>query len=489
MALSKEKALDAVKAILDGPRAQEAARLNRIHTALKPCLSAAQFVPTVQIPPDAPPLMRELARKSETNYLPLLVKTFGQVIKVDGYLSASDADKDEPWKWWQRNRMDSRQTGLTRSALQYGVGYATALPGTYGRGDSGPAIALYSPREMTALYQDPESDEWPMMALGVDGKVLSLFDEEMVYTFGLEDVPRFEVAPAAATLDLGSGRLTYIDAKAHNTGVCPIVRYRDRNLLAGEESLGIVEPLLVINERITEHTFQMLVNDYFQAFKQRYVLGWVPKTEQEELKAGAARIWYFDEDPEEMKIGELGAGDSTSVRDDRAAAIRDFSAIGQVPAQALGIDGISNISDATLAGLEAAKNREAGEITTSLGESHEQLLRLCAYIDDNESASDDYGSEVRWRNFEARSFAQTVDGLGKLVTMLGLDPAIALEDVPGMTEQRLARAKRSLTTEASRATLAKARESARASMVAATVNPAPATPAPETTSGDAPATT
>jgi hypothetical protein len=88
-----------------------------------------------------------------------------------------------------------------------------------------------------------------------------------------------------------------------------------------------------------------------------------------------------------------------------AAAIRDFAAIGQIPAQALGIDGISNISDATFAGLEAAKNREAGEITTSLGESHEQLLRLCAYIDGNQAAADDYNSEVRWRDFEARSYA------------------------------------------------------------------------------------
>jgi hypothetical protein len=234
--------------------------------------------------------------------------------------------------------------------------------------------------------------------------------------------------------------LVFIDAEAHGLGVCPVVRYRDRNLLSGEESLGIVEPLMVINERITEHTFQGLVNDYFQAFKQRYVLGWVPKTEQEELKAGAARIWYLDADPQDVKIDQLDGGDSSSTRESRKDAIRDFASIGQIPAQALGVDGISNISDATLAGLEAAKNREAGEITTSLGESHEQLLRLCAYIDGNQSAADDYNAEVRWRDFEARSFAQTVDGLVKLVQGLGLDPVIALEDVPGMTEQRLIRA-------------------------------------------------
>lgn len=436
MALTKQQALETVKNVLLDQRVSEAARLQRIHEAMRPCRTSAEFRPSVQIPADAPPLMRELARKADTNYLPLLVKTFAQVMKVDGYYSESDEGAVDPFQWWQRNRMDSRQTGLVRSALQYGVSYATALPGTYGRNLPGPAISLYSPREMTVLYQDPESDEWPMLAVGVDGGMVTLFDEEMVYRFGVETGSPKLADPALSTL-WGAGRLTYLDASSHETGVCPVVRYRDRNLLAGEESLGIVEPLMTINERITESTFQALVTDYFQAFKQRYVLGWVPKNEQEELKAGAARIWYIDEDPEDVTIGELASGAVDLGM--RNAAIRDFAAIGQIPAQALGIDGISNISDATLAGLEAAKNREAGEITTSLGESHEQLLRLCSYIDGNQSAADDYTSEARWADMEARSYAQTIDGLVKLVSGLGLDPEIALEDVPGMTEQRLQR--------------------------------------------------
>ena len=443
MAFSKEQALDAAKSILEGPRATEADRLGRIHSALKPKRPWDAFVTTSQFPADAPETMKQLARKAESNYLPLLVKTFGQVMKVDGYISESDPDATDPWVWWQRNRMDSRQTGPTRAALTYGAAYASALPGTYGRGQPGPAISLYSPREMTALYQDPEADEWPLLALGVDGKILTLFDEEMRYRFGIEPKPAFETTYPAGALDLAAGsRLTFLDAQTHDTGVCPVVRYRDRNLLSGEESLGIVEPLLMINERITEATFQALVANYFQAFVQRYLIGWVPKDEKEELKSGAGNMWYLDKDPADIKIGDLTQGKIDL--EIRNASIRDFAAIGQVPAQALGIDGISNISDATLAGLEAAKNREAAEITTSLGESHEQLLRLCAHIDGNQAAADDYSAEVRWRDFEARSFSQTVDGLVKLVQGLGLDPAIALEDVPGMTEQRLVRAQASV---------------------------------------------
>lgn len=471
MALSKDKALAAAKDILSTVRPTETRRLDRIHRAMNPRVWPSEYVASVEIPDDAPPLMKELARKSQTNYIPLLVKTFAQVIKADGYFSETDVDHDDPWVWWQRARMDSRQTGLVRSALQYGAAYATVLPGTYGRDLKGPAISLYSPREMTALYQDPEADEWPMLALGLDGAMVTLFDEEMRYRFGIDpriNNPLGGLRPALST-PYGTGLLTFIDAEAHDAGVCPVVRFRDRNLLAGEEQYGIVEPLLTIQERIDETTFQMAVAQYFAAFKQRYVLGWVPKTEAEELKAGAARIWYLDENPNDVKIDELGETAITPYIESRNSAIRDFSAIGQIPAQSLGIDGISNISDATLAGLEAAKNREAGEITTSLGESYEQMLRLAAYLDGNDAAANDYASEIRWRDFEARSYAQTVDGLVKLVQGLGLPPELALEDVPGMTEQKLVRARQGmLEAEATRNLGA---------LLSATAAPAPVAPA------------
>lgn len=444
MALSNKDALEAVRTVLENQRTFEAPRLERIKRALN-VDPGRVFTPTQQIPSDAPPLMRALAIQAETNYLPLLVKTFSQVMKVDGYQTVEAAGKEDPWVWWQRNRMDSRQTGLVRSAISYGASYASVLPGTYGRGEQGPSISLYSALRMTALYQDPESDEWPMLAVSFDessqgAQIVSLFDEEMVYRFGV-DFPSSRILPEMSTIPFGSQSLTFIESAAHGFGVAPVVRYRDRNLLAGEEQFGIVEPLMKVQDRINETTFEMMAAQFVQAFKQRYIIGWVPKTEQEELKAGAARMWYFDEDPADMKIGELDGNSPEPYIKTRESALRDFAAIGQVPVQTLGIDGISNISDATLAGLEAAKNREGGEIMTSLGESHEQLLRLCALTDGNFAAADDYDSEVRWRNFEARSFAQTVDGLGKLATMLGVPADALLEDVPGFTGQRLERVK------------------------------------------------
>lgn len=431
--LKQEDALDALQTVRSTQRASEMSRLDRIHDALKPYRTEQDFVPTVQIPDDAPALMKELARKSATNYLPLLLDTYSQVLKVDGYQSASADEPSSPWLDWQRNRMDGRQTGLHRAALQYGAAYTLVLPGVMPGGEETPVIKCFSPRRMTALYQDSESDEWPMLAVFVDGQHITLLDEEASYIFG---------NPHASSSAWTSWPLRpdYIETRPHKLGVCPVVRYRDRMLLAGEEQLGIIEPVLTIKERIDELTFQGLVTGYFEAFRQRYVLGWVPRTEQEELKAGAARIWYIDEDPANVKIDALPAGDPRTYLEPRAQAIRDFAAIGQIPAQSLGVDGISNISDATLAGLEAAKNRRASEIQTSLGESHEQTMRLCGHVRGDYSASTDVESEVRWRDFEARSFAATVDGLVKLVQQQILPPDMAAERIPGVTQQEARRA-------------------------------------------------
>ena len=105
-----------------------------------------------------------------------------------------------------------------------------------------------------------------------------------------------------------------------------------------------------------------------------------------------------------------------------------------MPAQNLGINALANISAETLAALEAGKERESDEITTSLGESWEQFLRLKGALNDVTVPDD---AEVVWNSTEARSYAQVVDGISKLTAA---NPALLpslLEDIPGWNQQRI----------------------------------------------------
>ena len=458
--LNRRDALDLALTVWNDARRVEMPRLERIDAALKPppmlkhgetakaAYGAKGFRrPNVVIPDDAPDLMWELARKSETNYLPLLVRTFRQALRVDGYLTTV-AEEQNPWRWWQANRMDGRQVGIVDSTLKYGAAYSRVVPGDMPDGTTGPVSRGFTPRTMTAIYADPEVDEWPIASVHIDGpngEHLVLTDEEAEYRFALMATGAtgwrnsFAALSDTPVISLGSRSLGFVEARPHGAdmGVTPVVRYRDTLLLDGEETFGIVEPVLVIQERIDETGFGQLVAQYLAAFKQRAVLGWVPESEAEEMKASAARAWYLDVDPNSVAIHEFAETDLTRYIDSGKSARRDFASISQIPAQSLGVDALSNISDATLAGLDKSKNERSGEIALALGEAYEQLLRTYAWVAGDMDAARDYESEIRWAQREARTWAGQVDGLVKLVQARIMSEDTALGMVPGLTDQQV----------------------------------------------------
>ncbi|MDK8806792.1 phage portal protein [Corynebacterium striatum] len=381
----------------------------------------------------------ELARMSVAPFVALVVDTYSQSLKVDGFYS-SDGDQADAWVWWQRNKMAARQTGLHRAGLTYGTAYASVLPATGGA----LRIGVHSPRRMVTFYSDslglpgvPSSDEYPMLALEVGDRYMRLYDEEFVYFFGVEHAPG-DVTGWLDRTYFAPTNLVFQEARPHNMGAVPIVRYQDRMLADGEERRGIVEHLLGLQDRINRTNYEQGVAQHFAAFKQRYVIGWVPNNERQAFKQSVADTQFFD-DPD-VKVGQYDETDLSRYIESRQASVRDFAALAQVPAQSLGANAISNISADGLAALETSKDRQAAEIQTSFGESHEQLLRLCSHAAGDEVGASDFESEVTWEETSSRSFAQTVDGLGKLTTMLGIPAEELWADIPGWTKERVQRA-------------------------------------------------
>ncbi len=411
MALSQRDALDTARMILNDYRAPELIRLNRIALAMSP-----DFI-GVEVPPGMPATMRELAHKSRTNYLPLIVDNLAQPLEVVGYRPANQTENARPWATWQTNGLDARQNGVHRAALTYGTGYVVVS-----RGDRAPVMRGVSPRQLTALYG--EDDDWPILALERDGRNLRLYDEEQVYYLGTDEIGM---------------RLDFIEPRAHDLGVCPVIRFRDRMLLRGEAQLGVVEPLLSIQSRVDETVFGLLVTQYFQAFAQRYVIGWAPEDAAQALKARASELWTF-EDPD-VKVGQFAQANLDPLLSSKESGVRDMAALAQLPPQNFAVGAVSNLSAEALAALEANKDRKVGEIETSLGESWEQALRLAGVAEDDEAAAADTSSQVRWRDATARSLAQTVDALGKMGQMLGIPRELLWERIPGFTEQDVERAK------------------------------------------------
>lgn len=365
-------------------------------------------------PVGAPPDVTRLAKMSRVNIIDIAVTAVSQTLYVDGYRQHPEGEDAPAWEAWQANKLDAEQTGIHDAALVYGTSYATVLPG-----DEGPVIRGYSPRYMTALYgEDPD---WPQLALAAEPNgntwLYRLFDDRFVHFLESDD---------------RGDELTLLESREHGEGVTPVVRYRNRIDLDGD-NLGEVEPLFEVQDQVDHTTFGLKVAEHYGAFKQRAVIGWTASSEEELLKASAQRLWSFEDD--DVKFHEFAETNLEGYLKARESEIRYASVIAQVPPHYL-LGQLVNLSAEALVASEASLMRKSKQRQKSFGESHEQLLALAGRVGVYEVSED---AQVRWADTESRAFAATVDALGKLQA-LGVPIELILERIPGFTQQDVERA-------------------------------------------------
>lgn len=430
MVMSKQAAIEAARTCMDAYTTHEAPRLERIQAYMKGRPN------DIYLPPSAEGSLEfdKMRRKAVVNYLRLIVSVMSQGLIVEGYRTATapTQEANTGWRAWQANGLDARQVAVHRSTLTFGVGYATVLPGTQPvTGENMAAIRARSARKLTALYRE-EADEWPEIALyRVDGRNHRLYDEEAEYLL-------------ARTSD-GVGEWQVVDTREHNAGVCPVVRFADRYQAEGDDfDMGLVEPVMSIQDQINEGRLDLLVAQKFASFRQRWATGLeIPKDPDtgqrvEPFKSAVDRLWIAED--EGVTFGEFSQTDTGPYINAHSREVQDLSAISQVAPQHL-LGAMANLSAEALAAAEAGQTRQTQEIQLSVGESWEQTLRLACSLMGDAAAAADFSSSVDWRDVQSRSLAQTVDALGKLAQMLGVPAEILWEKIPGFTQDDVDAAK------------------------------------------------
>lgn len=364
--------------------------------------------------------VKKLASMCRINLMGLVVDVMAQSMFVDGFRRPRDGEDAEPWAIWQANKMDARQSGIIRAALAYGTAYGVVLPG-----DSAPVMRGVSPRRMTCVYGD--DPDWPRFALETDGpggSTYRLYDDEAVYY--LDGKPGATPTGFALREDETTPRVDL-----HGFGHVPVVRFRNTEDL-DEESPGEIEALMPMQDQMDVTTFGLLVAQHFQAFRQRWAIGWLG-TEEEKLKAGASKLWTFED--ADVKVGEFGQYDQKGYLESRESVMKFMGIVSQTPPHSL-LGEMVNLAAEALAAAEAGQRRKIAERETGFGESFEQYLNLAgraAGIEVDDSA------QVRWRDTEARSLAQVVDALGKMTKMLGIPSQELWERIPGISQQDVER--------------------------------------------------
>lgn len=449
--MKQEAAVDAVRSLL-GVYSQEHPRWARIDKAVAP-ITDLEIPGFYGVSRDSKNFDRQMriARQSFNPVLSLMLSTYGQSLKVDNYFKQDQGGGREeatPWQWWQRNRMDGRQTGLHHAACKYGLAYTSVLPADFQPSASlvapqrGAVINTFNPKRMTTVYGESwDWGEYPILALQHVDNGFRLYDEEYVYYFGVERKPRTP-QEWSQSYYVNHDNLRYLERRKHGIGVTPVVRYLDRMMTDGEESVGMVEPLIGLADRIHMTNYQEGVARHWAAFKQRYIIGWAPKSEAEAFAQKASDTWWFKDTKQNVQVGQFDETDLGQYVGSRQSTEQAFAALAQLPATVMGASAISNVSAEGLAALERSKDSQTSELQTSLGESHEQTFRLCAYVAGDLAGAEDFGAEVKWKDTSAKSIAQTVDALGKMASMLGIPDEELWSEIPGWTHQQVERAKR-----------------------------------------------
>lgn len=415
--LDKLEAVEQARALL-AARSAESEKLDLVHAYWK----GEQDYPI--LPGSAPREVRHLAEMSRGNQVALVVDVLAQALFVDGFREPKSAQNDEQvWAIWQANGMDSRQIGVHRATAAYGAAYVVVW-----EGEPHPVMRGVSPRDMTTLYLHHE-DDWPVLALEALGRgAFRLYDTDASYWLQVGESSWKSGQPSQ------SDDVELVDIAPHSLGVCPVVRFRNHvDLDRDSWCRGEIEPLIPLQQQIDHTTFGLMVAQHFQAFRQRYVIGWTADSEEEQAQASAARLWAFD-DPD-VKVGEFGQVDLGGYLDSRTSSMELLATLSQTPPHHL-LGKLVNLSAEALAAAESGQRRKVAERETTWGESWEQVLRLAGQAE-GIVVSD--SAQVRWRDTEARSLAQVVDALGKAATMLDIPKQALWEKIPGVSDQDIER--------------------------------------------------
>lgn len=394
------------------------------------------------LPATADAEVKEIRENCVHNVLDKVVDAFVQNLSVVGYHNGDSSDNIAGWKWWQTNQMDARQSEIHNDAVKYGVGYVTVS-----RQDGKVVPRPRSPRQMLTIYNDPQIDRWPQVALEVwidetDAKPRRkgvLLDDTYEWPLDLGEVPS-PTRSADEKVDrvmFAMGDKSIGDPVKHGATfngqpVCPVVRYINRR--ESEERIrGEVERLIVDQKQINIANFDRMIVAKYGAFPWKVISGWTG-TREEVLKMSAASVATFDDDVKAQSFPAASLDPYNGLLDALEQHVASRAQISPTYVNAK----YENVGAGTVAATEANQQRKLTQMRESLGESHEQLIGLA--LEMTAAGTADVDAEVVWRDTEARDFGVIADGIIKIAQALmsgaPIEPLLPL--VPGVTQQMVA---------------------------------------------------
>jgi hypothetical protein len=396
-----------------------------------------------ELPRNVGEAFREFQRKSRTNFLGTVANAPVHRLRALGITDGEGNPDDDAARWWQLNRLDSRQKQVYRVALSQSVGYMIVGPHprqTEENGRPAPLITAETPSECIVEH-DPATGErraglkaWYDDVARVGRATVYLPDRVVRYV----------------TKQRGPGRLPWgrqaweraeDGEQEHDLGALPMVDFPCRPDL-GEDPEPEFSGVIDIQDRLNLGVLNRMTAGRYAAFRQKYVTGHKfrkrtdPMTGLEVVEQpfvpSPSAVWASE--GENVKFGQLDATDLSGFLKEHEADIRNLLLISNTPAYYFATD-LINIGADTVQALDVLHLAKVGEHMSHFGEALEDVMTLCARQAGVER--DFTEAEVRWADPRQLNPAVLADAATKKKA-IGYPLAVLAEDM-GESPQRVRR--------------------------------------------------
>lgn len=372
-----------------------------------------------------------LSRMGVTNYVKLVADAPSERLKVIGFRFGETFDADaDAWRIWQANSLDADSNVLQHSAIVVGTAFALVWPGA---GTDGPTITVEHASQAIVAYAPGSRRQ---RAAGLKWWTEDDGSERVVLYLPAE-VHKWQRRAPTADFETWQPATDESWPIVNPSGVVPLVEFRCNPTLGpapfggGRSDFAAV---ISIQDRINKTVFDRLVTAEFQAFRQRWAVGWTPDDPNEAIKASMSNLMSFDDG--DVKLGEFSQADFRGFIDSCESDVRAMAAITRTPFYSLGQ--LANPpSGEALQALQAGLVARTEAHRDNFSEAWEEVMRLALDAADDPKATDTQ-SQIVWRDIEHRTWAETSDALVKMVA-LGVPREALWSMIPNTTPQDINR--------------------------------------------------
>lgn len=378
-----------------------------------------------------------LSKMGVTNYVPLIADAPADRLQVTGFRFGEVENlgsDDEAWLIWQRSHLDAESRAVHHKALETGQSFVLVWKDKNGLSQITPehpsqAIVAYEPGSLRLRRAGLKAFvDYDVMQLRV---VLYLRDKA-AYKWTCK-VTETGQAEGDFVRWVPEGDSSWPIALPTADKSVPLIEFRANPSLKPSPfggGVGEYERVLAIQDRINKTVFDRLVTAEFQAFRQRWAVGWTPDNPNDAIKASMSRMMSFED--KDVTVGEFAQADFTMFIKAVESDVQAMAAITRTPTfYTLG--SIANISGDALTALQSGLIAKTEKHRDNFSESWEEVLRLALAIEKNPKAADQQ-SMVLWADLEHRTWAERADAVLKMST-LGVPREALWAMLPNVTPQ------------------------------------------------------